>query len=323
MRRIPILVPLLAILALVVSCSPEDPFVSTAITKADTIKNPAFLRFIHGAVGAPSVDVILGETAMFSRAQGYLEFPAGVNDARYYPVDTSKRVIRITAGGSELASLPISMVAGNYYTAYFYGEPGKYKVLLTSDTLFPTPAITKTSVRIVNLSPDASSLDFHLEQPDAPPFISGLGYGHASNYALVNAHPPPNGTGLWVNDAVTGKQVYGIRPPSVYLVGSSVVTIIMTGQTIPHGEDPFLLFSVFFDNSKTGPYYGSTPFKLQFKAVRFANLIPSGDRFLDVSFLDSTIQDYASSEYFRRNLPPGQFNSPLHVAPLGYSAGDG
>jgi hypothetical protein len=96
----------------------------------------------------------------------------------------------------------------------------------------------------------------------------------------------------------------------------------MAGKSRPRGDDPFLFFEAFQENSKVGSLYGQVPLPITFAAIRFANLTPSADSALDVSIYDAQNADYVANEHFRRNYP-GQNPSVTYIFPLGYNAGIG
>jgi hypothetical protein len=147
--------------------------------------------------------------------------------------------------------------------------------------------------------------------------ISGLEYAKDIGYTTITR--APGATGLYIRDS-TGRKIFSIPPPYVVLQTDAVLTLVMTGSLSPKGNDPFLSFSIFpeaFLDTKDS-LYGLPPFRVNFGAIRFANLIPMGiDSSLSVSFLDSTFgQDYQVNEYFRRNFI-GQDTAITQVFPLG------
>lgn len=286
------------------SCSPEDPFVPTR--PSDTIEfKGAFLRVIHAAPDAPAVGVNIDGVAFFPGPQGYLDFRPANNNARYYPVSDTAHVIAFLNGGSKVAESPLALSRDGYYTAYLHGssETG-YRVLVTSDSIDVDAQSDKPAkYRIVHLSPDAPSLDIKQDAPTTQPVITGLSYGTASNYITSKAYYPPTGTGMWIYKNGTQDIIRAFTPPYIYLPGAATFTLVLTGNAAPTGEESFLFFSAFQENSKsTGePLFGAPPFNITFTALRFVNLVASGDSLLDITFYDPSAE-FSHNNNFRRNL---------------------
>jgi hypothetical protein len=305
------------------ACTPEDPFYPTLPPVSHAA---AFVRIIHAASEAPPAVVYVGDAPFFGGTpQQYLYFSTGVNEAKYYPIDTSLKTISFRANGGSLATASIDLKKGLFYTAYLYGSPNNYHVLLTNDTVAPPPDASHTLVRVVHLSPDAGDLDVKLGdvQSTAPTIISCLQFGHASSYILQPANTTfGKGTGLYVDDCSTKDFIFGVPPPYVLMPGATIATIVLTGNKQPSGNQTFLSTSAFIESRlNADSLYGGLPLQLAFTAIRFANLIaaaaddPANPQLIDISFLDSTAKDWAPNDYFRRNLT-GQENV-RSVAPLG------
>lgn len=299
------------------SCSPEDPFIPTR--PSDTIEfKGAFLRVIHAAPDAPAVGVNIDGIAFFPGPQGYLDFRPANNNARYYPVSDTAKAIAFMNGGSQVASGDLALARDGYYTAYLYGssETG-YRVLVTSDSITVDAQSDKPAkYRIVHLSPDAPSLDIKQDAPTTQPVITGLSYGTASDYITSKAYVNP-GTGMWIYKNGTDEVIRAFTPPYILLPGAATFTLVLTGNAAPTGEESFLYFSAFQENSKRvdDPLYGSPPFNITFTAFRFVNLVASGDSLLDVTFYDAN-SEFRYNDNFRRNL----IDQPLameNVASLG------
>jgi hypothetical protein len=78
---------------------------------------------------------------------------------------------------------------------------------------------------------------------------------------------------------------------------------VLTGNATPGIDEPFLSCHAFQENVKsTGdPLYGAPPFRITFAALRFVNLVASGDALLDVTFY-APYKDFRQNGNFRRNL---------------------
>ncbi|MEO5931744.1 MAG: DUF4397 domain-containing protein, partial [Candidatus Kapaibacterium sp.] len=290
------------------ACSPADPFVPTK--KSDSVSfykgSGAFLRVINAAAGAPAVDVLIDTAKFFAAPQGYLTFSSTGNDAKYYPVDSLAGKISFKSGGTTLASQSVAFARNGYYTAYFYGTAADYHVLVTTDTVTDKP--TGSRYRVVHLSPNTPTLSVHQDKRTNPPVVTNLKYGTASSYVTSKAYGIGSGTGLWVTDDLDSL-VMAAPPPYIPLPSGSVWTIVLTGTAKPTGDDQFTLFSAFPENGKNDAgLYGSTPFRVNFGAIRAVNLLPSGTNdAVDVTFLDSADANSAPGEYFRKSL----FQAPV------------
>ncbi len=294
---------------LVTACCSEDPFIPTR-PDGEGPPDPkvsAFLRVVHASVDGPKVRVFLDTTEFFSQAQGYLQFPVGVNDARFYPADTNATIISfVSENGTEIASSSITLKKEKYYTAYFYGNDGDYDVLITEDS--PKSTSTNVRYRIVHFSPDSPTIDVGLGDNSSSASIvaSDLAYGNASPYI---DQPAVSGTGLHVFQP-DGKLLFSVPKPFISLPSGAVLTIVMTGFANPGGNDPFLFFSIFNEHfqAPVDSLYGNVPLNVRFGAVRFVNIVPTGsDSTLDVAFFDPAQQSkYANNDYFRRDVISAQ-----------------
>ncbi len=307
-----ILLPALFCTTLILAaCSPEDPFVPT-YHPTDSVSHPAYLRVIHASAAGPAVDVMVDGTPFFTDQQHYLTFVPGVNEAKYYPVDTAAGTIAFVNGGT-LASAELHLRVGGHYTAYFYGPEGDYDALVTTDTVAPRPGTTQMRYRVVHLAPGAPTIDIAVGESTTPPALRNVAYGTATEYATyttATARP-----GLYIYQPGSGASIFGID--NLAIVTNAIQTLVMTGSLDPTGNEPLLSFSVFQESSRTGrdSLYGSAPFRVEFGAVRFINLTPSGLQGLDVALLDSSVGDWTDNQYFRRNIGR-QADAVLNVAPL-------
>lgn len=295
------------------SCSPDDPFTPTP-KPGDTVvslKGKAFLRVVHASPDAPDVTISLAGQLLFGNTpQRYLFFQTNINEAKYYPVDTTGaagKTLAFLNAGTLVAQQTVRLDSGAFYTAYLYGVLGDYRVLFTSDTLFPTPAIDSARYRIIHLSPDAGAVDVKVgdDKNTAPLVMTNLQYGQASQYVRSKAYLLGQGTGLYVLAAGTSNSLFDLPAPFVNLPGTAVFTIVMTGNARPKGEQPFLFFNLFQENR--GPdnnkIYGGLPFRIDFGAVRTINLAAMGDSTVTTTFYDpNRLAKYAANEYYRRDF---------------------
>lgn len=295
----------LLVLALGLSaCSPEDPFVPTRPSDTADLYKGAFLRVIHAAPDAPTVDVLVDGEKFFAAPQGYLDFQENNNNGRYYPVSDTAQLIAFTSGGTTIGQAALSLNRDGYHTAYLYGNQSSgYHILVTADSIFVDAGSARSSrYRVVHLSPDAPDIDVKQDSVNTQPVIRGLSYGSASSY--ISSKPYfPVGTGMWIYYAGTDSVLRAFTPPYITLPPNATFTLVLTGNASPSGEESFLFFSAFQENLKGGnsQLYGSPPFNITFAAMRFVNLVASGDSLLDVTLYDNDPK-YQANDNFRRNL---------------------
>jgi len=318
MSRLPLLYSFLLLALTLGACTPDDPFIPSPRPQ-DTVdlNTVAFLRVVHASPDAPDAVFTVDTTTMFGGApQKYLYFD--VNQAKYYPVDTTATGrtshIAFRNGGSVVADASVTMKQGMYYTAYLYGIKGDYHVLFTTDTLLPNPPADSARYRIVHFSPDSPEFDIKegADREHAATVVSGLAYGHASSYVRSVEHPIGAGTGLYIDKAGTDNEVIGVDPPFIVLPGGAVFTIVLTGNSQPKGNDPLIFLNLFQENrtpSSRDKLYGGLPIPIQFSGLRLINLVAGGDTTsLDVTFLDNLLQDkYIRNEYYRKDMTNSQW----------------
>jgi len=302
------------------SCSPDDPFVPTVKIDSGGYKGTgAFLRVIHAVVNGPQTDVYIDTSKFFDEPQSYLGFSSTGNNGKYYPVDVLAKAVHFRSGGTTVASHALSLTRGEYYTAYLYGKAGgTYRVLLTTDTVFAQPTTQEKSVRyrLVNLSHDAPELDIYQDSYTPPPAVTGLSFGTASGYVSSKAYPFGKGTGLFVNEAGTDKQLLKVPQPLVPLPAGTTWTIIFTGVTHPSGDDPYILLSALQESfrQESDTLYGTVPFSVPLGLIRFVNLVPT-DTLLDVAFYNA-MAEFSNNDNFRHNLE-GQRDAVEFMPTLG------
>lgn len=320
MRSLRLFLLLLPVLFLgISSCCEEDPFIPTKTGPVVDRSRSAFVRIIHASATAPGVVVTIDGEELFGGAtQEYLGFKTGVNEGKYYPMDTSYRRIAFRSSGGELAALDdMDLVKGGFYTIYLYGDAKGFGVMRTRDTVTPTPGTCCVKLRVVNLAPGSPDLDIHLEK-DGPAVVENVRYATVKEYEVITRSSASSG--LYVKKDGTDSTIFGVPPPYIILPTDAVITLVMTGSLEPKGDDPFLSLGIFSEGylDRRDSLYGNSIIPINFAAVRFANLVPlTPDSSLSVSFLDSTYgKDYAMNQFFRRNLP-GQDPVLTQVYPLG------
>lgn len=285
-------------------CSPEDPFVPTQ-NNTPPEKNGSFLRVVHAASGGPAVRVSVDTTILFNGAeQKYMYFVAGVNEAKYYPVDSAAKSLSFLDGaGGVVASSSVVFRKNGFYTAYLYGQQGALRVLVTTDTVTPPDRTspTPTKIRLVNLVPDAPSISLRFGDSTAVPTVNDVSYGGASNYAPSKAVDPGT-SDLFITEAVTGRVLYGLGKGYVFIPAGATFTLVLSGKIQPVGDERFLMVAAFNESAfdTRDSLWGISPFRYSFAAIRFVNLTP-GDSTLDVTFYDPSTE-FAANDNFRRTL---------------------
>jgi hypothetical protein len=294
-----------AFVLLLGACCPEDPFSPTPINQ-DTTKFPAFLRIVHAAADAPPAAPVLGGT-QFKGSLPYLTYRTGVNEAKYYPADTSLKTIAFIGDAGTLASGAIDMKVGEYYTAFLYGKAPTYHVLVTRDSVLPNPGLDKVKMRVVNLAPDAPPIDLVVTTAPTDPVVRNVGYGQASSYVLRPGDQfSPPGPGLNVVESATGRTVFSYPEGRIFLPTGISITMVVSGEITPTGDGALLGFAAFFDGTQDPDdrLYGAIPFKLDLVAIRLIDLIqaPATDS-VDLAIQDLVNGKPNENNYFRRNIP--------------------
>lgn len=286
------------------ACSPDDPFIPTPRKVVE--KKGAWLRVIHAAPDDPAVLVRAGDSLLMEKPQHYMQFSTTLeNEAKYYPVDTAAHSIKFTLGdGSVVAEKSnVQFVENEYYTVYLYGRPGNRQVLFTADSIEPAPQSDPLPVklRIVNLANDAPAVTVRLETSTNTPLVEGLPYGQASNY--LRAKNYLTGTALFVTESPSNKLLF-FTPTGFILISNATFTVVISGNSHPAGDDPFLQFTAFVENAHNDDSLrGATGFPISLGAQRMVNISSSGDSLLDVTYLEerSDIKgEFEFNDFYRR-----------------------
>ncbi|HOG45943.1 MAG TPA: DUF4397 domain-containing protein [Anaerolineae bacterium] len=143
----------------------------------------AMLRVMHGAPGAPPIDVIVDGVRAFADAAYGSVTP-------YLAVVAGSHSIQVVQAGTTLPVLfqtTVDLKVNSYNTLSAAGQPGSFTVLPTVDGNC-LPPLRIAAVRLVNLSPNAAALDAVLRgnvgvsraAVEVP--ISGVASGSASSY---------------------------------------------------------------------------------------------------------------------------------------------
>lgn len=263
--------------------------------------------------------VVIDTTALFAGApQSYMYFSATLNEGKYYPVDSLARTVSFQDGsGATLASASVSFRKDAYYTVYFHGHAPDYRVLVTTDTVeapdrnAPYPSY----IRLVNLVPDGPPLSLRFGSPTAPPAISNVAYGNASQYESTRAIDPQTSP-LFATDA-NGKILLELQKGFVFIPAGVRFTIVISGQARPAGSERFLMSAIFNESviDEKDSLYGVPPLRFSFGAIRMVSLTP-GDSMLDATFYDPS-PEFAANDFYRRTLYGGWPGTLDYIHTLG------
>ncbi len=183
----------------------------------------AQLRLINASAGYPSLDLTVNNTSL-STATAY--GTAG----SYGTVDTANSGTQVIASGTTVLSRgSLGLVGDNKYSMIVYGWPNNmnYTMLQESE---PNPAAGSAKLLVLNLAPDAGSLNVYLTTgapvTGAAPFASAVLGGGGSGYLLQT-------TGTY-HVRVTGSASTDVNTdvrldiPAITLADASVNTLILT-----------------------------------------------------------------------------------------------
>jgi hypothetical protein len=295
-----------ALIALTSACTPEDPFLPRAMIDT-TVKNPAFLRIVHAAAGAPAARTMLGGK-LFRFELGYLDFRTDLNEAKYYPADTASHVLEFIGGGTTLASTNISMEPGAFYSAYLHGRSPAYRILVTRDTVEAPAAFDQLRVRVVNLAPDAPPVDITFSTSPGDPAARGLAYGSARAYSPRGAADLEK-PGVVVSESGTGDTLLSYPAGIMSLFGKATMTLVVSGIARPSGTEPMLSFAAFVESyvDPDDGLNGLSPIRLSLAAIRLINIVTSANQYepLDLALYDREfeIKYPGQNDGYRRNYP--------------------
>lgn len=126
----------------------------------EVISGTARISFTHAAVDAPALDVYVQDEKITVNPLLY-GFTSGVTGNPYLAVDAGTRFIRLSSNGtSNLVQGNIPVKPDSSYSVFAYdtiNTAGTLRVLLLSDRL-DTPAIGKSHIRFLQLSPDTGRI---------------------------------------------------------------------------------------------------------------------------------------------------------------------
>ena len=297
---------------LLVSCCPEDPFVPTRKPIQTDSNDLAFLRFVITDQNLDPVQIAINGEDIFDQPLGFFDYPEDVYEAQFWPVDTGTNQLTFTIpGGTTVASTTVTLPEGTYHTAYLYRDGNEHKILITSDDPTKKPGSTNVRYRIVNLADGAPTVDVRFAND--PPVVRNLAYGDTTDI-LMRTSGLVNG-GMTITESTSGRTIFQVS--SILLSGDAVVTLVIAGKLRPLGDEKMIFLGMLQD-SRYDPQtelYGYLPLGFELVALRFVNLISTGDSTLDLTLYD---QQFGGGfiDNFRRNFP-NQLGATINVSPLG------
>ena len=294
------------------SCCPEDPFVPTKPPIQTDSNKLAFLRFVITDQDIGQAKILIKSEEIFTQPLGFFEYPEDIYEAQFWPVDTgSSELAFVLPNGSTIATTTVDLAAGTYHTAYLFKQESEYKILVTSDAPTSKPGSANVRYRIVNLAVGAPTVDVSFASD--PPVVQDLAYGDTSEILTRKAGIVSGG--MTVKETSTGKTIFQVS--SILLSGDAVITLVLSGKLRPLGDEKMIFLGMLQD-SRYDPQtelYGGLPLAFELLALRFINLINSGNATLDLTLYDEQFGG-GFIDNFRRNFP-NQLGATINVAPVG------
>jgi hypothetical protein len=199
------------------------------------------LAVIDASPDAPSLDFYVGSNKVSGTALGlgnffyYFSLPAGGNDAIFYQTGTT----------SAIAQSNITLSANTYYTLFIANVKATPDLILLKDSVYQATT-GKTSIRFVDVSPDAPNIDFILK--GGAKIASNLTYKGSTAFLPV----PLPGTGLDTLQIVqTGTTNVLATVPAANLVNTGAYTVWFYGlantSVTAEGLNANIMADVFFN----------------------------------------------------------------------------
>ena len=184
----------------------------------------AQMRLLNASIGYAALDMSVDSTTVNS-AVAY----AGVGS--YADVKTSATGTEIQSNSvdSTLASSTPTLAAGSHYAMIAYGSAGSLQTTLLQEDQ-EAPASGKSKLLVLNLAPDAGSMDVYVTGADetldtASTVAAGIAAGSGSGYVSLNS-----GTFRVRLTAAGSKSDVRLDIPSITLPSAGVSTLVLTGS---------------------------------------------------------------------------------------------
>ncbi|PIM54251.1 hypothetical protein CS062_04905 [Roseateles chitinivorans] len=185
----------------------------------------AQMRLLNASIGYAALDMSVDSTTVNSAvAYGAV--------GSYADVKTSATGTEIQSNsvGSTLASSTPTLAAGSHYAMIAYGSAGSLQTTLLQEDQ-EAPASGKSKLLVLNLAPDAGSMDVYVTGADetldtASTVAAGIAAGSGSGYVSLNS-----GTFRVRLTAAGSKSDVRLDIPSITLPSAGVSTLVLTGST--------------------------------------------------------------------------------------------
>ena len=299
------------------SCCPEDPFVPTREPIPIDSSKQTFLRVVIADPNIDPLNITLDGENIFSEslALGFFEYPEDVYEAQFWPVDTGTSELAFALPGQgPLASTTVTLPTNTYHTAYLYRDGNEYNILVTTDDPTNKPSSSEVRYRVVNMAIGAPTVS--VQFADDPPVVEDLAYGDTSTILQRSAGFIDGG--MKVTDTRSGKVIFQVS--DILLSGGAVITLVISGKLRPLGDERLVFLGIFQDSrfDDETNLYGGLPLPFELLALKFVNIVSSGDSALDLTLYDGQFGG-GFPDNFRRNFPgdPGQLGAVICIPPLG------
>jgi len=185
----------------------------------------AQMRLLNASIGYAALDMSVDSTTVNSAV-------AYAAAGSYADVKTSATGTEIQSNsvGSTLASSTPTLAAGSHYAMIAYGSAGSLQTTLLQEDQ-EAPASGKSKLLVLNLAPDAGSMDVYVTGADetldtASTVAAGIAAGSGSGYVSLNS-----GTFRVRLTAAGSKSDVRLDIPSITLPSAGVSTLVLTGST--------------------------------------------------------------------------------------------
>ena len=184
----------------------------------------AQMRLLNASIGYAALDMSVDSTTVNS-AVAY----AGVGSYADVKTSATGTEIQSNSVGSTLASSTPTLAAGSHYAMIAYGSAGSLQTTLLQEDQ-EAPASGKSKLLVLNLAPDAGSMDVYVTGADetldtASTVAAGIAAGSGSGYVSLNS-----GTFRVRLTAAGSKSDVRLDIPSITLSSAGVSTLMLTGS---------------------------------------------------------------------------------------------
>ena len=184
----------------------------------------AQMRLLNASIGYAALDMSVDSTTVNS-AVAY----AGVGSYADVKTSATGTEIQSNSVGSTLASSTPTLAAGSHYAMIAYGSAGSLQTTLLQEDQ-EAPASGKSKLLVLNLAPDAGSMDVYVTGADetldtASTVAAGIAAGSGSGYVSLNS-----GTFRVRLTAAGSKSDVRLDIPSITLPSAGVSTLVLTGS---------------------------------------------------------------------------------------------